>query len=441
MIRANARKACRGQAAVMVTLALPVVLGLTALVVDLGWCYWRQEVCKTAAQSAAMGAGVAAYKASNLTCGSGVACGTNATTYTECPSSPATPPSNDIQSGCLYAQMNGFSQGGNKGRQSVKYAAYTSSSPVTGSSPDYWVRFVVGEKIPLMFAVVLGNQWQVVSAAGTAGVFKNTAGACLYALDNTADGAITLKGTTDVEAGCGVWDNSNSSSSLSCTNNTTLDAGSAKITLAGGNSCRGTVSPAPLTNQARAADPFASVPTPSDKNRCDSNGISAGQAITMPADGTFEVCGDISLTGNGTTTLPAGLYYVKNGGLDWHNGSISGTGVTIFLTGSSPGGIAINGNMTVNLTAPTSGPYRGLVLYQDRGITSPPGATFNGGSGMDFQGSIYLPNNQASYSGGSTTSITALVVDTVTFTGTSYFGTDTNGSITGIGVPTVSLIE
>jgi hypothetical protein len=281
----------------------------------------------------------------------------------------------------------------------------------------------------------------VVSAAGSAAVFKSNAGACVYALDTTAPGAITIKGNADVEAGCGVWDNSSSGSSLSCTNNTTLNTGTANITLHGGNACSGTVTPNPLTNQPITADPFANVPTPTDMNRCDSNGISAGQAITMPADGTFEVCGDISLTGNGSTTLPAGIYYLKNGGLDWHNGSITGSGVTIFLTGTSPGSITINGNMTVNLTAPTTGPYHGLVIYADRTLASPPSAKFNGGAGMNFSGTIYLPGSAVSYSGGSNTVITALVADTITFTGGAHFGADTNGSVTGLGVPSAGLIE
>jgi hypothetical protein len=150
---------------------------------------------------------------------------------------------------------------------------------------------------------------------------------------------------------------------------------------------------------------------------------------------------DISLTGNGTTVLPAGIYYVKNGNLDWHNGSISGTGVTIFLTGPSPGSITINGNMTVNLSAPTSGTYHGLVIYEDRNLSSFPSETFNGGANMNFNGSIYLPGSAVSYSGGSATVITALIADTVEFTGGSNFGVDSNGSVTGIGVTTANLIE
>lgn len=425
----------------MITLTLPMTLGMIGLVVDVGWSYWRAEACRTAAQAAAMAAVMQAMSASDLTCGSGVACTSSASTYVQCPSSPSSPPSNNLQAGCLYAQSNGFTLGGNGSRQNVQYAAYTSGSPVSGSTPSYWVRFVAAEKIPTLFTAVLGKTWMLVSSRATSAIFKPASGACVYALDPTASGAIDLKGNTTVNATCGVWDNSASSTALTCSNNTTLNAGSAAITVNGGASCSGTVTPAPMTNQGPTSDPFASVPTPADKNRCDYTGISAGQSITVPSDGTVEVCGSISLTGNGTTTLPSALYYVKNGGLDWHNGSISGTGVTIFLTGTSPGTITINGNMTVNLSAPTSGPYEGLVIYQDRTLTSPPSHTFNGGAGMDFNGSIYLPGSAVKYAGGSSTSITALIADTIEFTGASTFGADTSGTVTGINKPVAALIE
>ena len=57
---------------------------------------------------------MAAGKASNLTCGSGVTC---ATASTACPASATTPPSTNLQSGFLYAKANGFVAGGNGGKQ------------------------------------------------------------------------------------------------------------------------------------------------------------------------------------------------------------------------------------------------------------------------------------------------------------------------------------
>ena len=411
----------------MMALSIPLMFGLLAMVVDVGWAYWRAEACKTAAQAAAFAAARQAQLGSSLACGT-VGC---QSTTANCPANPTSPPSNNLIAGCLYAEQNGFT---NSGKQKVMYQANTSGSPVAGPVPDYWIRFTVTEQIPTLFAAVFSQQYLVVSSHATAGVFTNAAGACIYALDPVADGAISMVGISNVQSGCGVWDNSSSSSSLSCTNNTTLNVTGGSITLGGGNACRGTVSPAPNTNQSPAADPFAGVPLPSVPARCDSYGLNAGDTVNMPADGYYVVCngGGITMTGNGSLTLPSGIYVLEGGGLDWHNGTISGSGVTIYETGPNAGGNTINGNMVVNLSAPAIGTYKGLVIFRNRTLSSPPSDKFNGGADMNFNGTIYLPASAVEYSGGGTTSVTALVADTISFKGNAYFGADTTGSITGI---------
>lgn len=432
-----------GQAAMMVTLCLPVTLGMLGLVVDVGWSYWRTEACQTAAQAAVMASALQAKNnyTGSFTCGTQVACTTSSTSYTQCPASPTSPASDNLQTGCLYAEQNGFTVGGNSNRQNVQYVAGTTGAPINTNSPAYWVRFVVAEKIPTLFSAVLGQSWMTVSARSTAGVYK-PAGACVYALGTQAGIGISLNGGAIVSAGCGVWDNSSSSTqSLSCSNNTSLSGGTAGITLSGGSACP-QASPAPSTNQPAAADPFAYVQTPTDMNRCDSTGVTQNSNITMPADGVYEICnGGISLNGNQTLTLPAGLYYLKNGTLSWQNGSITGTGVTIYLAGPTVTGISINGNVNVSLSAPTSGPYDGLVIYQNRNLSSPPTHTFNGGSTMLFQGSIYLPGSYVNYSGGSSTTPSALIANQINFTGNASFGTDTTGSLTGLPIVAAYMLE
>ena len=431
--------ACQGQAAIMMTLSVPLLMGLLGLVVEIGWAYWRQEACRTAAQAAAIGAGRQAQLASAFTTAVGV--------YTQsssanCPASPSGASTNNLMAGCLYAQANGFT---NAAKQQVMYTAGTSGSPVSGSSPNYWVRYTVSETLPALFSGALGFQHITISGRATVGVFQGVQGACVYALDPTASSTISLGGTATVNAGCGVYDNSSSSSALTCSNNTTLDAGTSSISVVGLASCNGSVTPTPSQNQPVTADPFAGVPPPSVPARCDSNGLSQSDngKITMGADGKFVICnaGGITMKSNGTLNLPAGIYILQGGGIDWENGSISGTGVTIYMTGPSAGGIKINGNMVVNLAAPTSGTYWGLIFYQDRTLSPAPSAKLNGGSSMNLSGTVYLPGSAITYNGGSSTSITALIGDTIAFVGTSYFGTDTNGSVTGIGRPYTALLE
>src|SRR3546814_104397 len=50
----------------------------------------------------------------------------------------------------------------------------------------------------------------------------------------------------------------------------------------------------------------------------------------------------------------------------------------------------MNGGAEINLTAPTSGDYKGVVLYRDR-RADVIDVKFNGGAGFDFTGAIYMP--------------------------------------------------
>lgn len=67
LLRARHFPTEHGQALLFVTLSLPVLLGLTGLVVDLGRAFWRQEAAQTAANSAALAGAIVADNASNLT--------------------------------------------------------------------------------------------------------------------------------------------------------------------------------------------------------------------------------------------------------------------------------------------------------------------------------------------------------------------------------------
>ena len=79
------------------------------------------------------------------------------------------------------------------------------------------------------------------------------------------------------------------------------------------------------------------------------------------APGTYCATLDIK----GTATLAPGVYVLKNGLNIAAQGAASGTGVTFYLTGSNAG-FTINGGGTLSLSAPTSGSYAGVLIYQDR---------------------------------------------------------------------------
>ena len=79
--------------------------------------------------------------------------------------------------------------------------------------------------------------------------------------------------------------------------------------------------------------------------------------------GTY--CGGITVNGNATITLEPGTYYINGGDLTFNGNSTvqcdcvaAGSGVTFVFTNQGGNGqtgtVTMNGNTTINLTAPIS---------------------------------------------------------------------------------------
>jgi hypothetical protein len=81
----------------------------------------------------------------------------------------------------------------------------------------------------------------------------------------------------------------------------------------------------------------------------------------------------------------------------------------------------INGNATVNLTPPLSGPTVGIVMFGDRNIPAGTTFKFNGGANQYLGGAIYVPSATINFAGGAATgtSCTQIIGNTVSFVGNS----------------------
>ena len=427
----------RGQAAIMMTMSIVVTLGLLGMVVDMGWAYWRKQAAKTAADAAVMGAVMSVANIHSFTCSTpDVVCQSD----TACPADPVSPPANLMQSGCLYAKQNGFR---NYDRQTVTMAGNIGLSPVTGVQPSYWVSATVTEKQPMLFSAILGQQWAFLRARSTAGIFTHPAGACIYALSPVQVG-IKVNGGTQVNSACGMYVDSSDPAAFTAGGSSNISAKEIDVVGNWVNNGGAVVTPSPTTNAPVTPDPFAYVAPPNyDPGRCDSTGITETSTIIMPSDHRYIVCnGGFNMNSNKHLTLKSGIYILKGGGIDWKNGTLDADGpVTFYLTGGFAG-ISVNGTMDVNLSAPTTGAYRGLLFFLDRTIVLNT-LTFNGGAGQQLNGTLYFPSSPLNYSGGSASvqTFTALVASQIVFIGTSNFADDTGGSRTGLGQPTIAWLE
>jgi Flp pilus assembly protein TadG len=408
--RSEHRPAESGQALLFVTLSLPVVLGLVGLVVDAGWAYYRREACKAAADGAALAGATVAYNASNTTCGSGVTCQSN----TACPSNP-TSTTDPVQVACQYAIQNGFTNGSN--RRTVTIAANTTSSPVSGTSPAYWVAATVSEQLPLTFLAVLGSQWATVSVKSIAGAFPGTGG-CIYILAHTNEkDAFTLTNGT-LTTTCSIYDDSNNSEAMKIPNGTiNLNSSTADLKVNGGeNLGGGTITPAGnnyANDGTREGDPMSGETAPTPSLPCTADPGSGSGGTIQP--GTY--C-QISINNN-SWTLASGVFIITSGNFTINNGTLNSAagGVTIYFPPTSPGVLNVNGG-TTNISAIQTGGTSGIVVWKD-GTTA---STTNWTNGtLNISGVIYMPYTALNYTNGSASAAQTFIVNTLNMT---------NGSIT-----------
>ena len=138
----------------------------------------------------------------------------------------------------------------------------------------------------------------------------------------------------------------------------------------------------------------------------------------------------LSVGANKSLTLPPNQTYYINGGDAFIQGALSCTACTIVMTNldqtsttTTIGQFKVNSTANVNVSAPASGPFAGIAIYQDRrAVDSPSNVNrINGNSGSIIQGALYFPNQQLEYNGTGTTNAicTMFVAKRIVFTGNS----------------------
>ena len=147
--------------------------------------------------------------------------------------------------------------------------------------------------------------------------------------------------------------------------------------------------------------------------------VSGNSSLTI-SPGTYS---SITVSGNGKLTMNPGVYVIAGGGFSVSgNGAVTGSGVMIFNTKSSKGtygSIVLSGNGAITLTAPTTGTYAGILIFQDRANSK--ALTFSGSAMQGMAGTIYAPAAQLAESGnaqiGTASHPVSIVVDTLSMTG------------------------
>jgi Flp pilus assembly protein TadG len=383
-LAAQAASCRRGNVAVVFALATPLVIGGAALSVETSYQYNQHTKLQAAADAAAY-AGALEDRA-----GSSVATITSAATAT--------------------AIANGWSATGG--------AIQVNTPPTSGANrTSNAVEVVLISRLPRFFTALfvpgpLSERTRAVA------IYQTAADACVLALSKSAPQSVQVQGSAALTlSGCDVMSNSVASDAVNVWGSAKLSADC--VVSVGGITNKGgltvTGCPGPITQAPRAADPFAGLPVPSPGAK---QTVPNGPATLSP--GWYSKGMNLS----GTYTLQPGVYYVSGNDLKiGANASVSGAGVTIFLAAGSQ--VNMNGNATANLSAPTSGPYSGILFFGDPASTGGDNQ-FNGTASSSLQGDLYFPTQQVTYQGNfsSSNGCMQIVADTVVWTGNATVSVD-----------------
>jgi hypothetical protein len=400
-----------GAAAVYVALVIPAFVGAGGLAVDIASWYSTKRTMQSGADAAAYAAALELARqgldqAPDLTAMQAVA--------------------EDVAS-----------------RNGIETAVTLNVPPMSGvaAGDPQSVEVIVTEPAPVYFASMFLNAPPVITTRAVAKAVVSDA--CVWALHPTAEAALSVAGSAQLDLDCGVVVNSDhEQAAVQQTGNSCLHATSVSVHGGYSGSC---VTPEPEVFMPSYGDPLGYLTAPAyggcnfpNKLTIDSalaNQYGGGPVPVAP--GVY--CGGIEVKAGKTAVFGPGLYVLKGGQFYLAgNATVTNTenaagGVTFYLTGS--GGnyatLRFESGAHITLTPMTTGPLANVLFYQDPNAPGDGSNRIAGGVTMNLTGIIYFPNQRVEFTGGSSTdgANVLLVASTLAFTGNTYLNSDYANSL------------
>jgi Flp pilus assembly protein TadG len=367
-----------GQAMILTLLSMTILLGFVGFATDVGVMFHVRRNMQIAADGAAVAA------AAELNYGDSAAAGQAA------------------------AAQNGVVNGVNGDTVAINIGPL--SGPFAGN-PNY-VEAVVTQTQPTIFIALFNQLSMNVSARAVATL--GPADGCIYTLAAAGSGLV-FNGMTASVPTCAIVDNSvTDPTGLTAAGGATVNA--AFIGVVGGYSnTGGAVTPNPITGIVPVNDPLAYLTPPAFDPASCVTGTNITADATLP-QGCYQ---GLTISGAGTVTLTGGTYIINGTLTITGTPTIIGTGVTFYFPNITAS-MNDTGTPTLQISAPTSGTYDGMLFYQDPTDLNP--LAINAVNTSDLQGIVYAPNANVSLtSDASTTFDTSVVASTLTLNGTGAF--------------------
>jgi Flp pilus assembly protein TadG len=170
-----------------------------------------------------------------------------------------------------------------------------------------------------------------------------------------------------------------------------------------------------------ASDPFAGKLPAVTVGGCDVTNRDFQGTVTL-SPGVY--CGNFNFNGSGTLILSQVTdkpYIFK--GVRWNvnaNWTVDGTAGVTFYFADDSSYIQFNGGPT-HLSAPTSGDYKGILVFEPPGLATS-SFTINSGGGQTLSGLIYLPSRDITFNSNSniTSDALTLVVNSLTLNNANW---------------------
>jgi len=397
-----------GFVVILAALLLAVLISMAGIATDVGYARYMKRQMQKAADAGAIGG------ASEVTCTS-----CNVTTAAQ----------NDTA-------QNGITNGTNGVTVTVTQGPSLPAGVNYKESSSYCVQVTVSQAVPTFFMRVFN--YSSINVGATATACQRSGPNCIYALDPSATNAILVNGSMNLDFACGMVVDSNASQALLNNGSSTITAST--IGVVGGylNNGSGTISPTPVTGIKPASNPLASLSAPT-VGACNYNNE------TINGSGNFTLtpgvyCGGITINGSANVTFTSGDYILTGGTGLTINGTNTVTGNGVMFYNGGTGSITINGGNTVTLTAPTTGTYAGILLFQAASNTSQ--VTLNGGNSQTLTGALYAPTANLTENGCNPVAAYSIIVaDTITFNGSCTFGDNYSSLANGSPIQGVALVE
>ena len=241
------------------------------------------------------------------------------------------------------------------------------------------------------------------SAVRTTSTTSTGALPCILALAPSASQSLLINSGAKINAtSCEVHVRSTASPAAIFNAGTVMNV--KRFCILGTSIIKNTSDPMPIeTGCAAATDPYAGkLPNPTVGGCTNTKSVydppSGGGSHTMAAGSVW--C-DLSFNGSPRIVFQPGLHIIKGRMIINANSVVEGTGVTFYFPDTNSE-IRFNGGITSRLTAPTSGTYANILMFEPSTSSSTVQYVFNSSVSEEISGLIYLPRRDLTYNSTST---------------------------------------